>query len=140
MQGSFGIVWVHGLIFDMVADLTLVLSLCTVVVLTRSSFILPSGSVSSLVVGGDRVFASTGSTVYQLSSDLQHQQRVECNQLVLKLAATQDNQWLVICYYYGICSALNGSDLSATDDRTVFDIMSPGELINQKHCFVYCSC
>ena len=88
-----------------------------------SSFTL-SGSVSSLAVGGDRVFASTGSTVYQLSSDLQQQQQTSLFNQILRLAATQDGQWLVVCYTSGSCSALNGSDLSVTN-RAISNVL-PG--------------
>ena len=81
-----------------------------------------SGSVSSLAVGGDRVFASTGSTVYQLSSDLQQQQQTFLFNQIVRLAATQDGQWLVVCYNNGYCSALNGSDLSVTN-RAVSNVL-----------------
>ena len=37
--------------------------------------------------------------------------------------------WLLVCYYYAFCSALNGSALSATGNRTISNIMSPGVLI-----------
>ena len=97
---------------------------------TQSSSFTLSDSVSSLAVGGDRVFATTGSTVYQLSSDLQQQQQTSfCNQ-ILRLAATQDGQWLVVCYTNGSCSALNGSDLSVIN-RAVSNIL-PGVEANDK--------
>ena len=66
----------------------------------QSPFFTLSGSVSSLAVGGDGVFASTGNNVYQLSSDLQQQQQTSLSNQILRLAATQDGQWLVVCYAY----------------------------------------
>ena len=78
----------------------------------QSPFTLPFGSVSYLAVGGDKTFAST---VYQLSSDLQQQQQISLSNQIMRLAATQDGQWLVVCYTNDSCSALNGSDLSITD-------------------------
>ena len=78
----------------------------------QSPFTLPFGSVSYLAVGGDRTFAST---VYQLSSDLQQQQQISLSNQIMRLAATQDGQWLVVCYTNDSCSALNGSDLSVTN-------------------------
>ena len=94
-----------------VLSLLLILHLLISVVTQYPSFTL-SDSVSYLAIGGDRVFASTGSTVYQLSSDLQQQQQTSLSNQILRLAATQDGQWLVVCYTNGSCSALNGSDLS----------------------------
>ena len=58
----------------------------------QSLFTFPSDSVSYLAVGGDRMFAST---VYQLSSDLQQQQQILLSNQIMRLAATQDGQWLV---------------------------------------------
>ena len=83
-----------------------------------------SGSVSSLAVGGDKVFASTSSTVYQLSSDLQQVQQISLSNQILRLAATQDGQWLVVCYTNYSCSALNGSDVGVTN-RAVSNVL-PG--------------
>ena len=106
-----------------VLSLLLILHLLISVGAQSSSFTL-SGSASSLTVGGDRVFASTGSTVYQLSSDLQQQQQTSLSNQILRLAATQDGQWLVVCYTNGSCSALNGSDLSVIN-RAVSNVL-PG--------------
>ena len=89
---------------------------------TLSGYYYYSGIVSSLAVGGDRVFASTGSIVYQLSSDLQQQQQTSLSNQIVRLAATQDGQWLVVCYTNGSCSALNGSDLSVIN-RTVSNVL-----------------
>ena len=91
-----------------------------------------SGSVSSLAVGGDKVFASTSSIVYQLSSDLQQQQQqqISLSNQILRLAATQDGQWLVVCYTNYSCSALNGSDVSVTN-RAVSNVL-PGVGANDK--------
>ena len=112
-----------------VLSLLLILHLLISVGAQSPSFTL-SDSVSSLAVGGDRVFASTGSTVFQLSSDLQqHQQIPLCNDIV-RLAATQDGQWLVVCCTDGSCSALNGSDLSVTN-RAVSNVF-PGVGTNDK--------
>ena len=98
-----------------IVSLLLLLILHLLGVVTQSPSLTLSGSVSSLAVGGDRVFASTGNTVYRLSSDLQQQQQEPlCNDIV-RLAATQDGQWLVVCCTDGSCSALNGSDLSVTN-------------------------
>ena len=112
-----------------VLSLLLILHLLISVRAQSSSFTL-SGSVSSLAVGGDRVFASTGSTVYQLSSDLQQQQQTSLTNQIVRLAATQDGQWLVVCYTSGSCSALNGSDLSVTN-KAVSNVL-PGVQANDK--------
>ena len=103
-----------------VVSLLLLLHLLGVV--TQSPSFTLSGSVSYLAVGGDKVFASTGSTVYQLSSDLQQEQRTSLSNQILRLAATQDGQWLVVCYINSSCSALNGSDLSVTN-RVVSNVL-----------------
>ena len=97
-----------------VPSLLLILHLLINVGAQSPSFTL-SGSVSSLAVGGDKVFASTSSTVYQLSSDLQQVQQISLSNQILRLAATQDGQWLVVCDSGGSCSALNGSDVSVTN-------------------------
>ena len=112
-----------------VLSLLLILHLLISVVTQSPSFTL-SGSVSSLAVGGDRVFASTGSTVYQLSSDLQQQQQTSLSNQIVRLAATQDGQWLVVCYTNGSCSALNGSDLSVTN-RAISNVL-PGVEANDR--------
>ena len=112
-----------------VLSLLLILHLLISVGAQSSSFTL-SGSISSLTVGGDRVFASTGSTVYQLSSDLQQQQQTSLSNQILRLAATQDGQWLVVCYTNGSCSALNGSDLSVIN-RAVSNVL-PGVQASDK--------
>ena len=96
-----------------VVSLLLILHFLQVV--SQSSSFTLSDSVSSLTVGGDRVFASTGTYAYRLSSDLQQQQQTSLTNQILRLAATQDGQWLVVCYTNGSCSALNGSDLSITN-------------------------
>ena len=96
-----------------------------------------SGSVSSLAVGGDKVFASTSSNVYQLSSDLQQQQQISLSNQILRLAATQDGQWLVVCYTNGSCSALNGSDLSVTN-RAISNVL-PSVEASDKICVHYSS-
>ena len=106
-----------------VLSLLLILHLLINVGAQSPSFTL-SGSVSSLAVGGDKVFASTSSTVYQLSSDLQQVQHISLSNQILRLAATQDGQWLVVCYTNDSCSALNGSDLSVTN-RAVDNVL-PG--------------
>ena len=95
-----------------IVSLLLLLILHLLGVVTQSPSLTLSGSVSSLAVGGDRVFASTGSIVYQLSSDLQQQEQTLLTNQIVRLAATQDGQWLVVCYTNGSCSALNGSFLS----------------------------
>ena len=105
-----------------VLSLLLILHLLTSVE-AQSPFTL-SGSVSSLAVGGDKVFASTSSTLYQLSSDLQQVQQISLSNQILRLAATQDSQWLVVCYTIGSCSAINGSDVSVTN-RVVSNVL-PG--------------
>ena len=97
-----------------ILSLLLILHLLISVRAQSPSFTL-SGSVSYLAVGGDRVFASTGSNVYQLSSDLQQQQQTSLFNQILRLAATQNGQWLTVCYTNGSCSALNVSDLSVTN-------------------------
>ena len=107
-----------------VLSLLLILHLLISVGAQSPSFTIPSGSVSSLAVGGDKVFASTSSTVYQLSSDLQQVQQISLSSQILRLAATQDGQWLVVCYTNDSCSALNGSDVSATN-RAVDNVL-PG--------------
>ena len=106
-----------------VLSLLLILHLLTSVGAQSPSFTL-SGSVSSLAVGGDKVFASTSSTVYQLSSDLQQVQQISLSNQILRLAATQDGQWLVVCYTNDSCSAINGSDVSITN-RAVDNVL-PG--------------
>ena len=106
-----------------VLSLLLIVHLLTSVGAQSPSFTL-SGSVSYLAVGGDKVFASTSSTVYQLSSDLQQVQQISLSNQILRLAATQDGQWLVVCYTNGSCSALNGSDVSVTN-RAVSNVL-PG--------------
>ena len=112
-----------------VLSLLLILHLLISVVTQYPSFTL-SGSVSSLAVGGDRVFASTGSTVYQLSSDLQQQQQTSLTNQIVRLAATQDGQWLVVCYTNGSCSALNRSDLNVIN-RAISNVL-PGVEANNK--------
>ena len=112
-----------------VLSLLLILHLLISVEAQSSSFTL-SGSVSSLAVGGDKVFASTGSTVYQLSSDLQQQQQTSLSNQIVRLAATQDGQWLVVCYTNGSCSALNGSDLTVIN-RAVSYVL-PGVEANDR--------
>ena len=112
-----------------VLSLLLILHLLISIGAQSSSFTL-SGSVSSLAVGGDRVFASTGSTVYQLSSDLQQQQQTSLFNQILRLAATQDGQWLVVCYTNGSCSTLNGSDLSVINRAVSY--VTPGVQASDK--------
>ena len=65
-----------------VLSLLLTLHLSISVGAQSSSFTL-SGSVSSLTVGGDKVLASTGNTVYQILSDLQQ----KLSNQVLRLVA-----------------------------------------------------
>ena len=113
-----------------VPSLLLILHLLTSVGAQSPSFTLLTGSVSSLAVGGDKVFASTSSTLYQLSSDLQQVQQISLSNQILRLAATQDGQWLVVCYTDGSCLALNGSDLSVTN-RVVSNVL-PGVEANDK--------
>ena len=48
----------------------------------------------------------------------------------MRLAATQDGQWLVVCYTNDSCSALNGSDLSVTN-RAISNVL-PGVGTNDK--------
>ena len=112
-----------------VLSILLILYLLINVGAQSPSFTL-SGSVSSLAVGGDKVFASTSSTVYQLSSDLQQVQQISLSNQILKLAATQDGQWLVVCYINSSCSTLNGSDVSITN-RAVSNVL-PGVGANDK--------
>ena len=78
-----------------VLSLLLILHLLISVGAQSPSFTL-SGSVSSLAVGGDKVFASTSSTVYQLSSDLQQVQHISLSNQILRLATTQDKQKLLL--------------------------------------------
>ena len=87
---------------------------------------ISDGVITHIAVGGNTVYISTASTVYQLPANLQTRQQSSVSGTVLGLSATQDGQWLIVCTDQGdspndpdgtnngACSALNGSTLTGT--------------------------
>ena len=87
---------------------------------------ISDGIITHITVGGNTVYISTASTVYQLPANLQTRQQSSVSGTVLGLSTTQDGQWLIVCTDQGdtpnnpdgtnngACSALNGSTLTGT--------------------------
>ena len=87
---------------------------------------ISDGVITHIAVGGNTVYISTASTVYQLPANLQTRQQSSVSGTVLGLSTTQDGQWLIVCTDQGdtpnhpdgtnngACSALNGSTLTGT--------------------------
>ena len=106
--------------------LLLVSYFCLVSSQSPLSSTISDGVITHIAVGGNTVYISTASTVYQLPANLQTRQQSSVSGTVLGLSATQDGQWLIVCTDQGdspndpegtnngACSALNGSTLTGT--------------------------
>ena len=106
--------------------LLLVSYFCLVSSQSPLSSTISDGVITHIAVGGNTVYISTASTVYQLPANLQTRQQSSVSGTVLGLSATQDGQWLIVCTDQGdspndpdgtnngACSALNGSTLTST--------------------------